>query len=137
MLAMNTADLGLPVDVPSTALFTDQYELTMLQAALKAGTAERRSVFEVFTRRLPEGRRYGVLAGTGRVLDAVENFRFDADVLGFLRERGIVDEETSTGSPDTASRVTSGVTPRARSTSPAPPSCGWRAPSPSACCWRP
>ncbi|MEU7099038.1 nicotinate phosphoribosyltransferase [Streptomyces longwoodensis] len=91
---MNTADLGLPVDVPSTALFTDQYELTMLQAALKAGTAERRSVFEVFTRRLPEGRRYGVVAGTGRVLDAVENFRFDADVLGFLRERQIVDEAT-------------------------------------------
>ncbi|WP_405525420.1 nicotinate phosphoribosyltransferase [Streptomyces canus] len=91
---MNTADLGLPVDVPSTALFTDQYELTMLQAALKAGTAERRSVFEVFTRRLPEGRRYGVVAGTGRVLDAVENFRFDADVLGFLREQNIVDGET-------------------------------------------
>ncbi|MFF7985424.1 nicotinate phosphoribosyltransferase [Streptomyces sp. NPDC007901] len=91
---MNTADLGLPVDVPSTALFTDQYELTMLQAALKAGTAERRSVFEVFTRRLPEGRRYGVVAGTGRVLDAVENFRFDDDVLGFLAERGIVDGPT-------------------------------------------
>ncbi|MEU5183752.1 nicotinate phosphoribosyltransferase [Streptomyces longwoodensis] len=91
---MNTADLGLPVDVPSTALFTDQYELTMLQAALKAGTAERRSVFEVFTRRLPEGRRYGVVAGTGRVLDAVENFRFDAGVIGFLREREIVDEAT-------------------------------------------
>ncbi|MGN9794093.1 nicotinate phosphoribosyltransferase [Streptomyces sp. OZ13] len=91
---MNTADLGLPVDVPSTALFTDQYEFTMLQAALKAGTAERRSVFEVFTRRLPEGRRYGVVAGTGRVLDAVENFRFDAGVLGFLREQRIVDEPT-------------------------------------------
>ncbi|MFG3657248.1 nicotinate phosphoribosyltransferase [Streptomyces sp. NPDC047706] len=91
---MNTADLGLPVDVPSTALFTDQYELTMLQAALRGGTAGRRSVFEVFTRRLPEGRRYGVVAGTGRVLDAVENFRFDAGVLRFLRERGIVGEET-------------------------------------------
>ncbi|MGH4032750.1 nicotinate phosphoribosyltransferase [Actinomycetota bacterium Odt1-20B] len=91
---MNTADLGLPVDVPSTALFTDHYELTMLQAALKAGTADRRSVFEVFTRRLPEGRRYGVVAGTGRVLDAVENFRFDADVIGFLRERRVVDEPT-------------------------------------------
>ncbi|MER6085590.1 nicotinate phosphoribosyltransferase [Streptomyces sp. NPDC001833] len=91
---MNTADLGLPVDVPSTALFTDQYELTMLQAALKAGTAERRSVFEVFTRRLPEGRRYGVVAGTGRVLDAVENFRFDTDVLDFLAERNIVDGPT-------------------------------------------
>ncbi|MFJ9560413.1 nicotinate phosphoribosyltransferase [Streptomyces fuscichromogenes] len=91
---MNTADLGLPVDVPSTALFTDQYELTMLQAAVKAGTAERRSVFEVFTRRLPDGRRYGVVGGTGRVLDAVENFRFDADVLRFLRERDIVDGPT-------------------------------------------
>ncbi|MEW2319388.1 nicotinate phosphoribosyltransferase [Streptomyces bauhiniae] len=91
---MNTADLGLPVEVPSTALFTDQYELTMLQAALKAGTAERRSVFEVFTRRLPHGRRYGVVAGTGRVLDAVTNFRFDAQMLAFLGERGIVDEPT-------------------------------------------
>jgi nicotinate phosphoribosyltransferase len=92
---MNTADLGLPVDVPSTALFTDQYELTMLQAALKAGTAERHSVFEVFTRRLPEGRRYGVVAGTGRVLDAVENFRFDEPVLTFLRDNGIVDAATA------------------------------------------
>ncbi|MGW6508333.1 nicotinate phosphoribosyltransferase [Streptomyces niveus] len=100
---MNSADLekglakdegGRRVGVPSTALFTDQYELTMLRAALRAGTAERRSVFEVFTRRLPEGRRYGVVAGTGRVLDAVENFRFDADVIGFLRERGIVDGPT-------------------------------------------
>ncbi|QNP63521.1 nicotinate phosphoribosyltransferase [Streptomyces genisteinicus] len=91
---MDVADLGLPVDVPSTALFTDQYEFTMVQAALKSGTADRRSVFEVFTRRLPEGRRYGVVAGTGRLLDAVENFRFDAGVLGFLREAGIVDEPT-------------------------------------------
>ncbi|MFE5481970.1 nicotinate phosphoribosyltransferase [Streptomyces sp. NPDC056527] len=91
---MNAADLGLPVDVPSTALFTDQYELTMLQAALQGGTADRRSVFEVFTRRLPEGRRYGVVAGIGRVLDAVENFRFDPGVLGFLRDQGIVDEPT-------------------------------------------
>ncbi|WP_069811124.1 nicotinate phosphoribosyltransferase [Streptomyces sp. TP-A0874] len=91
---MNTADLGLPVTVPSTALFTDQYELTMLQAALHSGTADRRSVFEVFTRRLPTGRRYGVVAGTGRVLDAVENFRFDEGVLGFLREQRVVDERT-------------------------------------------
>ena len=135
---MNTADLGLPVDVPSTALFTDQYELTMLQAALKAGTADRRSVFEVFTRRLPEGRRYGVVAGTGRVLDAVENFRFDADVLDFLRERRTSwTSRPWTGSPTTASAATSGATRRARSTSRARRSCGSRAPSPSACCWRP
>ncbi|MBZ4323492.1 nicotinate phosphoribosyltransferase, partial [Streptomyces huiliensis] len=42
----------------------------------------------------PEGRRYGVVAGTGRVLDAVENFRFDPGVLEFLADRGIVDAPT-------------------------------------------
>ncbi|MEU3700878.1 nicotinate phosphoribosyltransferase [Streptomyces anulatus] len=91
---MNSADLGRRVGVPSTALFTDQYELTMVQAALKAGTADRHSVFEAFTRRLPEGRRYGVVAGTGRVLDAVENFHFDDEMIGFLRQQDIVDEPT-------------------------------------------
>jgi nicotinate phosphoribosyltransferase len=46
------------VDLASTtALLTDQYELTMLQAALHSGTAGRRAVFEVFARQLPHGRR--------------------------------------------------------------------------------
>ena len=79
---------------PSTALLTDHYELTMLQAALAAGTADRRAVFELFPRRLPEGRRYGVVAGVGRALDAIEAFRFtDAD-LETLREGEVVDEPT-------------------------------------------
>ena len=59
------------------ALFTDQYELTMLEAALDDGTAERHCTFEVFARRLPTGRRYGVVAGTGRLLDLLPSFRFD------------------------------------------------------------
>ncbi len=79
---------------PSTALLTDHYELTMLQAALHAGTAQRRSVFELFPRRLPEGRRYGVVAGVGRALDAFEDFRFDDEVLGVLDEGRVVDEQT-------------------------------------------
>ncbi|MGP5271284.1 nicotinate phosphoribosyltransferase [Corynebacterium variabile] len=68
----------------STALFTDMYELTMLQAALADGTADRRCAFEVFTRRLPNERRYGVVAGTARVIDAVKNFRFTAEQLDGL-----------------------------------------------------
>lgn len=78
----------------TTALLTDHYELTMLQAALADGTAHRRSVFELFARRLPAGRRYGVVAGTGRLLDALESFRFDADAVAWLRERRVVDEAT-------------------------------------------
>ncbi|MCE7082550.1 nicotinate phosphoribosyltransferase [Streptomyces sp. ST2-7A] len=91
---MNHGPSGLSVAVPSTALFTDHYELTMLRAALRGGTAHRPSVFEVFTRRLPEGRRYGVVAGTGRVLDAIAGFRFEEDQLDFLRRTGVVDEPT-------------------------------------------
>ena len=78
----------------STALLTDHYELTMLQAALHAGTAHRRSVFELFPRRLPEGRRYGVVAGVGRALDSFERFVFDDEVLSVLREHSVVDETT-------------------------------------------
>ncbi|MGW5109655.1 nicotinate phosphoribosyltransferase [Nocardia sp. NPDC004123] len=60
----------------STALLTDQYELTMLSAALADGSAQRQCTFEVFARRLPNGRRYGVVAGTGRLLTALSEFRF-------------------------------------------------------------
>ncbi|GHD08477.1 nicotinate phosphoribosyltransferase [Zhihengliuella salsuginis] len=77
-----------------TALFTDQYELTMLQASLRSGAAHRKSVFEAFARRLPEGRRYGVVAGTGRILEGLANFRFEAEQLDFLSEQGIVNDET-------------------------------------------
>ncbi len=68
----------------STALFTDRYELTMLQAAIADGTIDRACVFEVFTRRLPRGRRYGVVAGTGRLLQAITQFRFGEDELAQL-----------------------------------------------------
>ena len=64
----------------------------MLEAALRSGAASRRCVFEVFARRLPDGRRYGVLAGTGRLLEAIERFRFgDAELA---RLRGVLDDQT-------------------------------------------
>ena len=86
-------DAGVQVG-PSTALLTDHYELTMLRAALRSGAAAERSVFEVFARHLPNGRRYGVVAGTGRLLDALKRFRFGAPELEFLRDAGVADEAT-------------------------------------------
>lgn len=74
---------------------TDRYELTMVAAALRAGLADVPCTFEVFARRLPDGRRYGVVAGTGRVVEAILDFRFAADELAWLREEGVVDETTA------------------------------------------
>ncbi|MFJ2979040.1 nicotinate phosphoribosyltransferase [Curtobacterium sp. NPDC087082] len=79
----------------TSALLTDQYELTMVDAALKDGTADRRCVFEVFARRLPDGRRYGVAAGLGRFLTALTDFRFGDDEIAFLRDRGVIDAGTA------------------------------------------
>jgi nicotinate phosphoribosyltransferase len=76
----------------STALLTDRYELTMAAAALADGTAQRRCVFEVFARRLPEGRRYGVVAGTDRLLESIERFRFGDEELAVLAD--VVDPDT-------------------------------------------
>jgi len=77
------------------ALLTDQYELTMISAALKDGTAERRSVFEVFARRLPTGRRYGVVAGQGRLMELIRDFRFTTEDVDFLRAAKVVDKTTA------------------------------------------
>jgi nicotinate phosphoribosyltransferase len=82
---MTASTAALPPAAGSTALFTDRYELTMLQAAIADGTVNRHCVFEVFARRLPAGRRYGVVAGTGRLVQAILDFRFGADELAALR----------------------------------------------------
>ena len=75
--------------VLDAALRTDRYEVTMIDAALESGIADRRAVFEVFTRRLPAGRRYGVVAGTARVVEAIEAFRFTPDHIDFLSRLGL------------------------------------------------
>lgn len=81
-----TTDDRLREEYASTALLTDKYELTMLAAALRDGTAHRSSTFEVFARRLPDGRRYGVVAGTDRFVDALAQFRFDDTALAAVED---------------------------------------------------
>jgi len=74
----------------ASSLLTDRYELTMLDAAIQAGTHDRECVFEAFARRLPQGRRYGIVAGTGRLLELIEAFRFGDAELSWLAEQGVV-----------------------------------------------
>jgi nicotinate phosphoribosyltransferase len=78
----------------TSALLTDRYELTMIDAAIGSGQATRECVFEVFARSLPAGRRYGIVAGTGRLLELIREFRFGDAELGWLRENAIVGDLT-------------------------------------------
>lgn len=77
-----------------TSLKTDRYELTMIDATLAGGKALRPSVFEAFGRRLPGARRYGVVAGTGRLIDLIEQFRFEEPELAFLHRERVVSDAT-------------------------------------------
>ena len=80
----------------SSALLTDRYELTMLQAALRSGKANRRGIFEVFARSLAGGRRFGVFAGSGRLLDLIQDFRFRTAEIEWLVTNKVVDDATAT-----------------------------------------
>jgi len=82
------------VSVVGSPLKIDHYEVTMVQAALADGLASRRAVFEVFARRLPAGRRYGVLAGLGRLVEAIAELRFGPGALDYLRRAGVADDST-------------------------------------------
>lgn len=68
----------------STALKTDMYEFTMLEAYIHNGIVDNKAVFELFGRKLPNGRQYGVVAGTARAIDAILNFRFNEAELETL-----------------------------------------------------
>ncbi|WP_255408773.1 nicotinate phosphoribosyltransferase [Cryobacterium sp. M15] len=72
------------------ALRTDRYELTMVDAAIQSGTADRECMFEAFARRLPTGRRYGIVAGTGRLLELIRQFRFTTEELTWLADNSVV-----------------------------------------------
>ncbi|MBO6019437.1 MAG: nicotinate phosphoribosyltransferase [Aeriscardovia sp.] len=79
----------------STAFLTDMYEYSMLNDALSDGSAFRKCVFEVYTRSLGPGRRYGVFAGLGRLLSALKDMKPTGKELEFLLSQKIISEKTA------------------------------------------
>jgi len=70
-----------------SALLTDLYQLTMLQGYFEQGM-DQTAVFELFVRRLPEGRNFLVAAGLEQALQYLENLRFSAEEIEWLRDSG-------------------------------------------------
>lgn len=79
----------------SPAMLTDMYELTMLDSWVNEGHADNPAVFEAFGRRLPEGRRYGVFGGLGRLIDLIEGFTFTDHEVTWLREHDVIGDRTA------------------------------------------
>lgn len=77
----------------TTSLLTDMYELTMVDATLQSGTWNRQVTFELFGRRLPPTRRFGVMAGNARIIEALERFEFSKDEIDYLSREKIVSDD--------------------------------------------
>lgn len=58
----------------SSSLKTDLYELTMANAIFNSPISDKQAIFETFARNLPDGRRYGIIGGTNRLLEEIKNF---------------------------------------------------------------
>jgi nicotinate phosphoribosyltransferase len=71
----------------SPALFTDLYELTMLQAYFEEQMRDT-AVFSLFVRRLPERRNFLLACGLDDVLTYLETLRFDDAALDYLATLG-------------------------------------------------
>lgn len=69
---------------PVSALFTDFYELTMLQAYWRRGMSGR-AIFSLYYRTLPKTRNYLLACGLEHVLDALEGFAFSPEDIAYLR----------------------------------------------------
>ena len=69
----------------SSALLTDLYELTMLEAYFAEGMAGR-AVFEFFVRKLPPDRNFLVAAGLAQVVDYLLGLSFRGDELAWLAQ---------------------------------------------------
>ena len=70
------------------ALFTDLYELTMLQAYFEEGMTEQ-AVFTLFVRRLPPRRNFLLACGVDSVLEFLETVRFCEEDLTYLHSLGL------------------------------------------------
>ncbi|MDQ1680980.1 MAG: nicotinate phosphoribosyltransferase [Frankiaceae bacterium] len=89
----NPDEVAGGVAMPSPAMLTDRYELTMVSSWLADGSAHAPAVFECFARGLPPGRRYGVVAGLGRLLPLIRHFRFTGEEIDYLTASGAVSDE--------------------------------------------
>lgn len=72
-----------------SATYTDLYQLTMSQVYFLTGRHRQPAVFDYFFRRLPYSGGYVVFAGLDSVLEILEELRFTADDLDFLRSLGL------------------------------------------------
>jgi len=66
-------------------LLTDFYELTMANGYFEHGLMNREACFDMFFRSVPDGGGFAIMAGVEQMIDYLQNLRFDAADIDYLR----------------------------------------------------
>jgi nicotinate phosphoribosyltransferase len=75
------------------ALFTDFYELSMMQGYFKSDIKNKKVVFEVFYRKNPFGNSFTIFAGLDQVIEYISNIRFIKEELDYIKRLGSFDAD--------------------------------------------
>lgn len=72
-------------------LMTDAYEYNMAESYLNDGIDIYEAVFDVFFRKVPNGGGYAIMAGIDKVIEYVQNIKFNKRELDYFRRQGYSD----------------------------------------------
>ncbi|MFE8694800.1 nicotinate phosphoribosyltransferase [Cytobacillus sp. FJAT-53684] len=70
----------------SLTLHTDLYQINMAETYWEDRIHNRKAIFELYFRKIPFGNGYGIFAGLERVIQFIEQFRFSASDIAYLRD---------------------------------------------------
>ncbi|HEY8462430.1 MAG TPA: nicotinate phosphoribosyltransferase [Bacillota bacterium] len=73
-------------------LLTDFYELTMANGYLRNGMKDQIAYFDMFFRKIPDQGGFAIMAGLEQLIAYLQNLRFEAEDLEYLRSKKIFDE---------------------------------------------
>lgn len=88
---MNTNEATGIKEIPDPALYTDLYQITMGQGYFRNGLYNKQASFDFFFRRAPFSGGFVVFAGLAELLEVLGRYRFTADEIEWLREKGFED----------------------------------------------
>ena len=74
-------------------MLCDFYELTMGNGYFQNGFYKRKTYFDVFFRKVPDGGGYAIAAGLEQVIDYIKDLHFTKENIEFLRTKKIFSED--------------------------------------------
>ena len=73
-------------------MLTDYYELTMANGYFELGLQDKRAVFDMFFRTIPDDAGFAIFAGLEQLVEYLENLHFTEEDIEFFRSKKIFDE---------------------------------------------